>query len=104
VEQARGPSLLLAGGDDQMWPSAPMESEVQRRMQEHGRSEDVTKVVYPDPGHAFLMREFLPASGSPGSPPFDVGGHRQSDAAAARDAWARIAAFLHRPEQSGERP
>jgi dienelactone hydrolase len=104
VEQARGPILLLSGGDDHMWPSAPMASQVERRMQEHGRSEDVTNVVYPDAGHAFLIREFLPPPGSPGSPPFDFGGRPQSDAAAAKDAWARIAAFLRQPAHPDERP
>ena len=97
VEQARGPILLLSGDDDHQWPAASMAGELTQRMERNGRSSDVTSVVYPGAGHVFVMREFLPPPGSPGSPPFDFGGDAKTDSLAAEDAWTRISAFLTLP-------
>jgi nucleolar protein 56 len=94
IEQAGGPILLLSGDDDHQWPAASMAGELTQRMERHGRSADVTSVVYPNAGHVFVMREFLPPPGSPGSPPFDFGGDAETDSLAAEDAWTRIAALL----------
>jgi dienelactone hydrolase len=96
IEQARGPILLLSGDDDHQWPAASMAGELTRRMERNGRSSDITSVVYPGAGHVFVMREFLPPPGSPGSPPFDFGGDAEADSTAAQDAWTRIAALLTR--------
>ena len=62
TEQATGPILLLSGGDDHQWPAAPMAAEIERSMQEHGKGDRVTNVVYPDAGHVFLIRQFFPAT------------------------------------------
>jgi dienelactone hydrolase len=100
IERARGPILLLAGDDDHTWPSSSMARELNERMNEHGRSDDLTNVVYPGAGHAFVMREFMPPPGSPGAPQIDFGGTADSDAAAASDTWARIANFLTGAQES----
>jgi dienelactone hydrolase len=94
IERARGPILLLAGDDDHMWPAATMSNELAGRMTAFGRSTELTSVVYPDAGHTFLTREFMPPPGSPSSPPIDFGGTVDADLLAAADAWARIGTFL----------
>jgi len=94
VEKAAGPLLLISGDDDHQWPAAPMASEVVDRMNDHGRSGDVTNIVYPGAGHAFLHREFFPAPADWIGPRFDFGGNAGADAAASEDAWPRIASFL----------
>ena len=71
-----------------------MAGQLTERMKRHGRSADMTSVVYPNAGHVFMMREFLAPPGSPGSPPFDFGGDAEADSLAAEDAWTRIAALL----------
>jgi dienelactone hydrolase len=98
IEQARGPILLLSGDDDHQWPAASMAGELTECMERHGRSSDVTSVVYPGAGHVFVMREFLPPPGSPGSPPFDFGGDAEADSTAAENAWSRISALLTPPK------
>jgi uncharacterized protein len=93
VERSAGPILLLSGDDDHQWPAEPMAAEVVRRMANHGRADDVTNIVYPGAGHVFLVQDFLPPLGT--GPPFDYGGSAEADSAAGKDAWQRIAYFLH---------
>jgi uncharacterized protein len=94
VEQAAGPILLLSGDDDHQWPAAPMAAEIEHRMNEHGRGGDITNVVYPGAGHVFLMREFIPPAFLGIGGVYDFGGTPEADAAAGKDAWRRIGAFL----------
>jgi dienelactone hydrolase len=94
IERARGPILLLSGDDDHQWPSAVMAGELGRRMERHGRAADLTNVVYPDAGHVFAVRDFMPPT-----TPFDFGGSPEADASASADAWDGIARFL-RPGSS----
>ena len=94
VERSAGPILLLSGDDDHMWPSAPMADEIVRRMEDHGRGDDVTNVVYPGAGHVFLMQDFMPLPGSGTVPQYDFGGSTRADQTAGMDAWQRAVAFL----------
>jgi dienelactone hydrolase len=93
VERTIGPLLVLAGGDDHMWPSAPMAAQIANRMAAHGRSADVTTVIYEGASHTFMHHEY---DGTPkrSVSRFDFGGTREADAAACADAWNRIGAFL----------
>jgi uncharacterized protein len=95
VERIVGPILLLAGDDDHQWPAEAMTDEIVRRMVDRGRAGDVTRVVYPGAGHAFLVQDFLPPPGT--GPAFDYGGRIKADSAAGDDSWRRIAAFLRAP-------
>lgn len=100
VERSSGPILLLSGDDDHQWSAAPMAEEIVRRMQDHGRGDDVTNVVYPGAGHVFLVQEFLPPS-SPGAVPmFDYGGSAEADRVAGEDAWRRAVSFLKAAQSS----
>lgn len=94
VERSSGPLLLLSGDDDHQWPAGPMAHEIARRMADHGRSSDVTNVVYPGAGHAFLVQEFFPPSAPGAVALFDYGGSPAADRVAGHDAWSRAVAFL----------
>ena len=94
VERSAGPILLLSGDDDHMWPSAPMADEIVRRMEDHGRGDDVTNVVYPGAGHVFLMQDFMPLPGPGRGPQYDFGGSTRADQIAGMDAWQRAVSFL----------
>ena len=96
VEDIRGPILLLSGGDDQQWPSSLMAERVAARAASADRADMVRHVNYPDAGHTLLG--YTPTwSARPGldrPPSFDLGGTSEANAAAAADAWPRIASFL----------
>ena len=94
VEQAAGPILLLSGDDDHQWPAVPMAAEIERRMKDHGRGDDITNVVYPDAGHVFLVREFIPPAMLGIGGVYDFGGTPEADTVAGKDAWQRIRDFL----------
>jgi dienelactone hydrolase len=103
VERSAGPILLLSGDDDHQWPAAPMAEEIVRRMENHGRRDDVTNVVYPGAGHAFLVQDFLPPPGPGTRPQYDLGGSTQADHIAGKDAWQRAVSFLQAPGAPMER-
>jgi dienelactone hydrolase len=94
VEQSKGPLLLLSGDDDHQWPSAAMASEIVQRMNDHGRGDDVTNVVYPGAGHMFLVQEFMPPWWPGPAPMYDFGGSTEADQGAGRQAWQHLVAFL----------
>ena len=95
VERSTGPLLLLSGDDDHQWPAAPMSMEIARRMENHGRGDDVTNVVYSGAGHVFLLQDFMPRPGPGITPAFDFGGSEEADHDAGTDAWQRAVSFLH---------
>jgi dienelactone hydrolase len=96
VEHIRGPILLLSGGDDQQWPSSQMAERVAARAASAGRAAMVRHVNYPDAGHTLLGYTPTPTArpGLDAPPSFDFGGTPEANAAAAADAWLRIASFL----------
>ena len=94
VERSTGPLLLLSGDDDHMWSAATMSDEIVRRMENHGRGDDVTNVVYSGAGHVFLLQDFMPRPGAGAGPQYDFGGIFEADAIAGKDAWQRAVSFL----------
>jgi dienelactone hydrolase len=100
VERSTGPLLLLSGDDDHMWPAASMSDEIVQRMENHGRGEDVTNVVYAGAGHVFLLQDFMPRPGQGSGPQYDFGGSFQADSIAGKDAWQRAVSFLSTDEPS----
>jgi dienelactone hydrolase len=98
VERIAGRILLVSGVDDQLWPSAEYAELVVRRLREHGR--EVRHLSYPDVGHFVCFPYGLPSmpphirqSVGPGMT-FDFGGTPAANAAAARQSWPEILAFL----------
>jgi dienelactone hydrolase len=98
TELTSGPVLLLAGDDDQLWPSCPLADVAFARLTEAGRTGD-RMLCFPDAGHAF---------GTPGWSTMDsresfdarfdgylvFGGTPQGNARAGREADTAIRAFL----------
>ncbi|MFD7019562.1 acyl-CoA thioester hydrolase/BAAT C-terminal domain-containing protein [Streptomyces sp. NPDC059161] len=89
IERSAAELLLVAGGDDEMWPSAAFARELASRRAAAGRTSHV--VSTPDAGH----RPRLPGEGPP--PPsgrFRYGGTPQADAALGAKAWPHIVSVL----------
>lgn len=89
VEQARARVLLVAGGDDQMWPSLPFAQElVAQRRAAHA---PVRLVARDDAGH----RPRLPGEGlAPASAEFRYGGTAEADARLGATAWPHVLELL----------
>jgi dienelactone hydrolase len=98
AELTNGPVLLLAGDDDQLWPSCPLAEVAMARLTGAGRTGD-RLLCFADAGHAF---------GTPGWSTMDsreaflfdtdaflvLGGTPQGNARAGREADTAIRAFL----------
>jgi pimeloyl-ACP methyl ester carboxylesterase len=81
--------VLVAGGDDQVWPSVTMTQAIERRR--HAHHLDTVVVVDPDAGH----RTILP--GEPvvtGGLRMRRGGTEEADRRLGTAAWAQISAIL----------
>lgn len=102
VEKVNGPVLMLAAGDDQVWPSCRLADLAMKRLTATGHAAKFAdeQVCYPDAGHLL---------GSPGLPTTDpallrsdrqiwiaLGGTPAGIAHAQRDAFERKRAFLAR--------
>ncbi|GAA3112185.1 acyl-CoA thioester hydrolase/BAAT C-terminal domain-containing protein [Streptosporangium carneum] len=85
VERANADILLVAGADDQMWPSLSFAEELAERRSAAGRP--VRVVSGPDAGHRLRF---------PGEPavsmvrPFRYGGSPEADAALGAAAWPHV--------------
>lgn len=90
VENAAGPLLLISGGDDLMWPSTPFSERAVARARAGGVT--ATHLSYPRAGHA-IGTPNRPGHPLPGDF-FALGGTPQANAAASRDAWKQVVAFL----------
>ena len=89
IERARGDVLLIAGGDDALWPSAIFAETLAARCRAAGRP--VGLITYPDAGH----RPIFPDE-SPPAPSVRVAhdGNPTADAALGRVAWPAVLAGL----------
>jgi dienelactone hydrolase len=93
VEKIGAPLLLLAGRDDQIWPSAMMAERIEARRKRFGRAAGDQLVIYPGVGHP-IPYAYLPVRQRDADGPFAVGGTPQDAARAQADAWPRILRFL----------
>ncbi|GGY98483.1 acyl-CoA thioester hydrolase/BAAT C-terminal domain-containing protein [Streptomyces poonensis] len=85
VERARADLVLVAGGDDAMWPSLPFARQLARRRRSTGSA--VRLIARPDAGH----RPRLPGeSPAPASPRFRYGGTPEADALLGAAAWPHL--------------
>jgi uncharacterized protein len=85
VDKARADLLLVAGGDDAMWPSLPSAEQLAERR----RSADATVrlITRPDAGH---HPRFPGESPAPASPRFQYGGTPEADALLGTAAWPHV--------------
>lgn len=85
VDSARADLLLVAGGDDAMWPSLPSAERLAERRRAAGAP--VRLIAHPDAGH----RPRLPGeSPAPASPRFRHGGTPEADALLGATAWPHV--------------
>jgi uncharacterized protein len=93
VERARGPLLLVSGGDDRVWATGRMCEMIVGRMSRHGQSGDVKHLHYPRAGHMLFPYQH-PSDAMFPAYPFDVGGSAIDDAAAHAAAWGQVVEHL----------
>jgi acetyl esterase/lipase len=89
VDKARADLLLVAGGDDAMWPSLPFAEQLARRRRSAGTT--VRLVARHDAGHRPRLPGESPASASPR---FLYGGTPEADALLGAAAWRHILSML----------
>jgi hypothetical protein len=91
IERARAEILLVAGGDDALWPSEPFAQSIADRL---GRfSKNAVVVSHPEAGRRVL----LPGETTPRSTRNAHGGSDDADLALGRSAWAAIVDLLRLP-------
>ncbi|GAA2747175.1 acyl-CoA thioester hydrolase/BAAT C-terminal domain-containing protein [Kitasatospora cinereorecta] len=90
VERARADLLLIAGGDDRMWPSVRYADQLAARRRAAGAP--VRVISHADAGHRPRFPGEDPAAPSP---VFDYGGTPAADAALGDAAWGPVLALLH---------
>jgi acetyl esterase/lipase len=89
VDKARADLLLVAGGDDAMWPSLPFAEQLARRRRSAGST--VRLIARHDAGHRQRLPGESPASSSPR---FLYGGTPEADALLGATAWPHILSML----------
>jgi uncharacterized protein len=88
VEHARAEIMLVAGGDDALWPSEMFARSVAGRLASAGRQASL--IVHPEAGHRVL----LPGETTPRSEKHAHGGTDRADAELGLAAWAEIERVL----------
>ncbi|MFE6735506.1 alpha/beta fold hydrolase [Microbacterium sp. NPDC057650] len=92
VEDIAGDVLLIAGGDDQVWPSVDFARSIERdRAAARLRT---TVVTHPDAGHRLLLPGEAPAAGGVR---MARGGTPEADAALGAAAWPEVLRMLATP-------
>lgn len=90
VENISGEVLLVAGGDDKVWPSTLACRRIQDRRQKVGLP--TTVIIDPAAGHPIVLPGEAPASLDR---PYQVGGDEDAPARLGQAAWPHIARLLH---------
>jgi hypothetical protein len=91
VEQAGAAIVLVAGGDDALWPSEPFARAVADRLASAGKRASL--ITHPHAGHRVL----LPGETTPRSAKHAHGGSDEADMALGRSAWEAIVRVLRLP-------
>ena len=92
VERIHAPVMLLAGADDQIWPSALMAQRIVAR-RSHGHTSLDKYLEFADVGHA-IPYVYLPTRGNWQDAKFAIGGTAEGMAQAQSRAWPQILEFL----------
>ncbi|MCH8622237.1 acyl-CoA thioester hydrolase/BAAT C-terminal domain-containing protein [Undibacterium sp. TS12] len=98
VENFKGKLLLVAGGDDQMWPSAGMASNIVASRKAAGL--DTELLSFPKAGHLVGGDGYSPNDYY--SSPFAMGGNAREDGQAQTIAWPATVAFLKKSLEGGK--
>jgi len=89
IERSRAEIVLVAGGDDALWPSAAFAEALSARLEAHGKVASL--VIHAAAGHRVL----LPGESTPKSTVNAHGGTDVADRELGRAAWAEIARIFH---------
>jgi dienelactone hydrolase len=89
VERLHGPVMLVAGGQDTIWPSSAMCAEIVRTLRADRFPHEIVYLDFPHAGHVFYLPNLPVAAGPTRESAVYV-------AAATREAWASMLAFLER--------
>lgn len=89
VERAQADLVLVAGGEDRMWPSMAYSLRLADRRRKAGRT--VRLISHGDAGHRVL---FPGEPADPASAEFDYGGTEETDRLLGERAWPRALAAL----------
>ena len=96
VERIAAPLLLVAGDDDQLWPSLLMARAIEERRATSGRHATDELLVYPGAGH-LIGKAYVPAGSTRiAGGRIETGGTPDANARAQADAWPRVLAFLRK--------
>jgi pimeloyl-ACP methyl ester carboxylesterase len=94
VERIAGPLMVVAGGDDEMWPSVTMANAIATRRRDAGVGDDDVVLVFEHAGH------FIRPPGTPTTVPWNdslvSGGDPAAIAVAQTETWAKMLTFLRR--------
>jgi uncharacterized protein len=90
VERARAEIIVIAGGDDALWPSDIFAKSIGERLASTGKS--ATLIQHPKAGHRVLF----PGEATPRSSQHAHGGSDDADAELGRSAWDALSALLRR--------
>lgn len=94
VERIRGPILLVAGSDDQLWPSLLMAQRVMERRATAGGHVRDRLLAYQGAGH-LIGKGLLPAGSTRiAGGRLETGGTPAANARAQADAWPKVIEFL----------
>jgi dienelactone hydrolase len=93
VENIEGPVMVVAGGDDKLWPSATMAAQIAARLREHHHPYADKALIYPSAGHAIEV-PYVPTPHTITAGDLLLGGTASANAQADRDSWPRVIAFL----------
>jgi hypothetical protein len=88
VEKAQAEIILIAGGDDALWPSDMFAKAIEERLA--SARKNATMLHHPNAGHRLLF----PTETPPRSIQHAHGGSDEADAKLGRSAWDAISALL----------
>lgn len=88
VEKVEAEIILVAGGDDALWPSDIFAKSIEERLASVGKT--ATLIQHPNAGHRVLF----PSETTPRSIQHAHGGGDEADAELGRSAWDAISALL----------
>lgn len=102
AERIRGPVLLIASAQDQVWPSAQMAASLAGRLKRAGFAHRVDVLQYPQGGHFAFG---LPPTDATLPDDIGFGGGTPSGLREARaHSWAQVTAFLDAALRGGDVP
>ncbi|HKW44931.1 MAG TPA: acyl-CoA thioester hydrolase/BAAT C-terminal domain-containing protein [Candidatus Eremiobacteraceae bacterium] len=93
VELIRGPVMLIAGGDDRLWPSSVMARQIAARLRKLNHRYADESLIYPKAGHA-IDAPYVPTPHTVSAGSLLLGGTAPANASADIDSWKRVLAFL----------